>query len=98
MLCVRAMVRRHDVLERKLEKAESTLSAKAETKATVQREVSTFMDFTVSFLQNIIVVSAGIEHRGCRQGWNRPACPPGPRRPVPGPAEDGSLFVPSPIA
>lgn len=35
----RAMVRRHDLLEKKLERAETNLSAKAEAKATVQREV-----------------------------------------------------------
>ena len=35
----RGMVRRHDLLEKRLERAESTLSAKAEAKATVQREV-----------------------------------------------------------
>ena len=35
----RAMVKRHDLLEKKLERAESTLSAKAEAKATIQREV-----------------------------------------------------------
>ena len=32
-------MKRHDLLERKVEKAESTLSAKAEAKETVQREV-----------------------------------------------------------
>jgi hypothetical protein len=35
---LRGMVKRHDLLEKRLERAESTLSTKSETKATVQRE------------------------------------------------------------
>ncbi|CAI8011192.1 hypothetical protein GBAR_LOCUS7261 [Geodia barretti] len=36
---LRGMVKRHDILEKRLERAESALSTKSETKATVQREV-----------------------------------------------------------
>ena len=46
----RAMVKRHDMLEKKVERAEITLSAKAEAKATIQREVQ--CSFGSSFSAN----------------------------------------------
>ena len=40
LLCLpRALVKRHDLLEKKVERAEGVLSAKAEAKETIQREV-----------------------------------------------------------
>ena len=48
------MVKRHDLLEKRLERAESTLSTKSETKATVQREVHNY----VTGESNIIIMDA----------------------------------------
>ena len=42
-------MRRHDLLEKKLDRAENNLSSKAEAKATVQREVRDSLVFSCVF-------------------------------------------------